>query len=151
MFHFLVQQGFRVVQRVHSCLMLTLLCVIGATSHRAERHVAFLNFWPQKTQPLCTDVILPSYSIFLAPPFIYFRPSKLLCLMHLPHMSAVHADIWCEKKLLGLGISVFLLLLLNRKEFEQRSWLMRADRGVWCCEAGDVPRHVQGRRALGFL
>lgn len=50
--------------------------------------------------------------------------------MHLPHMCAVHADIWCEKRLLGLGISVFLLLLLSHKEFEQRSWLMnpmRAD------------------------
>lgn len=102
MFHFPVQQGFRVVQRVHNSLTLTLSkCYLSFFSYSGKTCSFSWLLAPKDSVFIhwCNSF----YSIFLVSPFIYFRPLKLLCLMHLTHMSAVHADIWCEKNYLGLA------------------------------------------------
>lgn len=127
MFHFSVQQGFRVVQRVHSRLMLTLhKCYLSYFSY-SRKTVAFLNsknsvfvLWCNSVFLLC--LLSVTFHLFQAfETAVFNAPYPYVC------CTCRHL-VW--EKLLGLGIFVFLLLLLSHKEFEQRRWLMnpmRAD------------------------
>lgn len=126
-FHFTVQQGFRVVQGVHSCLTLTLSKYYLSYFSYSRKTVAFLNSKDSVFVHWCDSVIL----LYLLSVTFHLFQAFETAVLNAPYPYACctcRQLVW--EKFLGLGIFVFLLLLLSHKEFEQRRWLMnpmRAD------------------------